>query len=1405
MTRRDCDFVDRYVTICPFDLEQEVQKSPKWGSIDYQNISRLEAERLAAENDIISALKCERVQFEEDGRVGEHVALRIAPAPKETEDEGKRNAPIHKDPRFSRGKSPGKRGPAHFTSYVLSSAPKVGVLVASESANAGGVVNIIAGVVKYCDENGLPVVGFRGPSGLLECVGERIYWDDVKSGVNRGGCDILACSTLQEEEMDYDKVMEACTRMNLLSLCVIAGPKDMTWTAHLAEKLTAARHETRLVGIPKSKNGNFYVPRYLPITIGFDSARRCLSELAGNIAKDSRSSKKYWHFIVCGDSALSMEVSLSIRATLCIATEQIVCQKISLQDVISQVADLVIERRKRGRYSGVVVMSDGFVSHHPDIINLRKDIEENDQNISEQSLKVLQLLPESVQRSLLYKRDAKNKTVLPFIKTERFLGDAVASELEKRGISGASNFSPRCHYMGRESGCCIPSPFDCNLGIALGMTAGAMIVNNVHGHFACIQNITQPDVSQWIASALPLRALFGEAYTPQAKIKKVGWKIRPLLMEAYNHFRQQWRDCSLFRSPGPMQFTDKANLPLTLLAEKVSVEELIHIIQPVKESDGEYEEGSYYAIKNVDGTEVRIDLARVENMSELEQERLQYEPVLPSFLTSPFYIVESEITGKRSNEGYIVEKMFPRTHHLDSLLIVPKPKTHHYGGISDSGHSSTGIYNFVKPKKEPRRSSNLVHGPDRRLKKAKNEKSDKSNASSRSRLEAETISAPDQSKLDGKNAKQLRIGVLFGGNQVPGNHNVVAGLFDYLEAMTPKGELIGILGGWYGLMHNVTRILSKNDIARHRNQGGQEMLCQFNSTLSDSVDLKLCLKTLQELNLDGLVVTGHLSTHLETAFLAEACEAHQVMTRVVACPVSAESDFAFVQQTVGKDTVTKVFSSIIGALATEVKSGGDKWYFAVMKCRGGVGGLLECALQTQATKVLLPEQVMTQSVGDLICSLCDLILLRANHNKNYGVILLPESLLARIPETNKLLKEIADILRVLDDLRISSSSPGGERSSGAVDPSSLSRVSSGHQLNAKERGEKSPHVQGSLGIGGGGGGGGTPNSPNLHPPGASSTQQSLSGSRLVEEVQSRLKSSTQAVFNAFPKIVQTELCVCSLEGGIDLANVSTDRLILSMVEVEMDRRKRLGNNVTFRGFCHELSYQSRSAMPTNFDCNLAFSLGYACGILVDGGRNGYLVHASDLRKDPRNWQLGAIPLISLVSTRHSDEGPVITIDGVVNAKWNKQVLGRLPPPLYRNSINPGPIQFDNGDAEALTLSDVNPTAQLLEVAKLMADLQSIAASAEDGRTVEMVAQILENGVRVLRTFKDDSTNMPNMGKSSFDSCVGASLTRKQKDKEGWNEGAGVEDEVERLPEEWQQDRDASVCLTTSPSKGGWIE
>ena len=60
---------------------------------------------------------------------------------------------------------------------------------------------------------------------------------------------------------------------------------------------------------------------------------------------------------------------------------------------------------------------------------------------------------------------------------------------------------------------------------------------------------------------------------------------------------------------------------------------------------------------------------------------------------------------------------------------------------------------------------------------------------------------------------------------------------------------------------------------------------------------------------------------------------------------------------------------------------------------------LECELQTRANLVLIGEEVKAknQTLQEIVNQVADMIMKRAEHGKQYGVILVPEGLIEFIP------------------------------------------------------------------------------------------------------------------------------------------------------------------------------------------------------------------------------------------------------------------------------------------------------------------------------------------------------------------------------------------------------------------------
>lgn len=257
--------------------------------------------------------------------------------------------------------------------------------------------------------------------------------------------------------------------------------------------------------------------------------------------------------------------------------------------------------------------------------------------------------------------------------------------------------------------------------------------------------------------------------------------------------------------------------------------------------------------------------------------------------------------------------------------------------------------------------------------------------------------------------KPLHVGVVFSGGQAPGGNNVISGLFDALQSISPASRLIGFSGGPSGLIKGSYKDLTREVVAEYRNLGGFDLLGSDRTKLDPETQAAV-LKNVQGLDLDGLVIIGGDDSNTNAALLAEYFESRGCKTRVVGVPKTIDGDLknAQIETSFGFDTATKVYSDCIGNLARDALSAGKYYFFVKLMGRTASSIALECALQTHPNCTLIGEELAAEgkTLVEVVALLTDLVCERAKQSKNYGVILIPEGLLEFIPDCTRLIREL---------------------------------------------------------------------------------------------------------------------------------------------------------------------------------------------------------------------------------------------------------------------------------------------------------------------------------------------------------------------------------------------------------------
>ncbi|KAL8156857.1 hypothetical protein AgCh_001816 [Apium graveolens] len=258
---------------------------------------------------------------------------------------------------------------------------------------------------------------------------------------------------------------------------------------------------------------------------------------------------------------------------------------------------------------------------------------------------------------------------------------------------------------------------------------------------------------------------------------------------------------------------------------------------------------------------------------------------------------------------------------------------------------------------------------------------------------------------DGKgllSGQNLKIGVVLSGGQAPGGHNVISGIYDYLQDRCKGSTLYGFNGGPAGIMKCKYVTLTSEYIYPYRNQGGFDMICSGRDKIETPEQFKQAQETAQRLDLDGLVVIGGDDSNTNACLLAENFRSNKLKTRVIGCPKTIDGDLK----------CKEIYAEMIGNVMTDARSTGKYYHFVRLMGRAASHITLECALQTHPNITLVGEEVASkkETLKNVTDYIADVVCKRGDLGYNYGVILVPEGLIDFIPEVQHLIAELNEIL-----------------------------------------------------------------------------------------------------------------------------------------------------------------------------------------------------------------------------------------------------------------------------------------------------------------------------------------------------------------------------------------------------------
>lgn len=482
-----------------------------------------------------------------------------------------------------------------------------------------------------------------------------------------------------------------------------------------------------------------------------------------------------------------------------------------------------------------------------------------------------------------------------------------------------------------------------------------------------------------------------------------------------------------------------------------------------------------------------------------------------------------------------------------------------------------------------------------------------------------TYGMPVVSFQAGKNAvvakKAIKVGVVLSGGQAPGGHNVIFGLLEGLKSANKKNKLVGFLGGPSGILDNKTMEITDKVIANYKNTGGFDMIQSGRTKIETPEQFAKAKETILKNKMDALVFIGGDDSNTNAALLAEYLKKENTNISVIGVPKTIDGDLKN----------EHIEASFGFDTATKI--------YAEL-----VGNI--CRDVNSARKYWHFIKLMGRSASH--------ITLEVGFKVQPNIVLIGEEVLAK----KMTLKQVVDSLADVIVKRAKSGKNYGVVliPEGLIEfiPEMKTLITSLNDVIAENEKE------------------------------INECQTAIEKSKIII---SKLSKNLAELMESLPMSIAAQLMLDrDPHGNVQVSLIETEKLLIEMVSKRLKELKKAGKFTgKFSTINHFFGYEGRCGIPSNFDANYTYSLGYNAAALVLNNMSGYLSSVKNLVNKSSQWKCGGIPLTMMmnIERRKGKEKPVIQkalvkLDGAPFKAFAKL---REDWAINDRYMFPGPVQF----------------------------------------------------------------------------------------------------------------------------------